>query len=59
MSKFESVEVPFMLHGNQQILTAQQLEEQPWLKEFVERFKHCFRQDLNRDVWIYEPPESP
>lgn len=42
MSVYSSEAVPFVLVGNKQALTDQQLAEQPWLCEFIRRFPHCF-----------------
>jgi hypothetical protein len=55
MSKYETVEVPFIQRGNRQLLTRKQLDDMPWLAEFVERFRHCFVEDLMLDVLWYEP----
>lgn len=58
MSKYQTVEVPFLKRGNQCVLTDKQLVEQRWLKEFVERFKNCFVRDENLMVLVYQPPEA-
>lgn len=55
--KYETVAVPFLTIGNHQALTRKQLDDHPWLKDFVERFRHCFREDDYRQLLIYEPPE--
>jgi hypothetical protein len=52
---YETVAVPFITIGNRQVLTAEQACEMPWLREFIERFQHCFEYDLCRDYWIYDP----
>jgi hypothetical protein len=58
MSKYETVAVPFITIGNKQVLTDSQLDEQPWLREFIERFRHCFEHDDVTQYWIFKPPEA-
>ena len=55
MTKFETVEVPFKMLGNLQLLTVKQITEEPWLMDFIKRFPDCFeyRHDLN--VYVYYP----
>ena len=56
MPHYENVEVPFITRGNRQMLSRKQLEEIPWLAEFVERFKHCFHESDDYGFYlIYEP----
>lgn len=42
MTRATMVTVPFVLIGNKQALTDRQLLEQPWLRDFIARFPHCF-----------------
>ena len=58
MSRACTVKVPFQTIGNRQVLTMQQLQEQPWLAEFVQRFQNCFRWDDIGNWMIYEPPDE-
>lgn len=55
MSDYENVEVPFITSGNRQMLAHKQLEEMPWLAEFVRQFRHCFRESDCGFYLIYEP----
>ncbi len=55
VSKYVTVEVPFLLRGNRQILTDLQIAEQPWIWEFIERFRNCFERDDYQRVWVYCP----
>lgn len=55
MPKFETVDVPFHTFGNRQVLTGLQLVQEPWLKEFVDQFPHCFEAECNRDILIFYP----
>jgi hypothetical protein len=57
MARVESVEVPFQIVGGKRALARKQLVDEPWLEEFVLRFRHCFRAD-DYGYWLwYEPPE--
>ncbi len=49
----ESVEVPFIKIGNRRCLTDEQLFENPYLAEFVERFKDSFEYDGSRSIHIF------
>lgn len=40
----ETVEVP-------EVLTDERLLEEPWLAEFVRRYRECFEYDVARRVW--------
>jgi hypothetical protein len=50
-----SVEVPFMLWGNRQVLTRQQMENESWIKEFVNRFPRCFEWHPLVDIVVFYP----
>jgi hypothetical protein len=58
MSKFESVAVPFHTRSDgKRFLTEAQLVEDPYLRDFVNRFRDCFIHDMMSDCWFYiEPP---
>ena len=53
--KYETVEVPFKLWGNRAVLTSLQVQEKPWLLEFMARFPNCFERSCVIDGWIYYP----
>jgi hypothetical protein len=54
MSKFESVRVPFLTDASgRRYLTGKQLLEDPYLRDFVDRFKNCFEHDMLTDHWIF------
>lgn len=55
MSDYESVAVPFCHRGNRQYLTREQLEEAPWLIEFVAGFSNCFEPDYYSEVLWFCP----
>jgi hypothetical protein len=57
MSRYETVEVPFLSYGDWHCLTRLQIEQEPWLREFLERFRHCFEYDPIRDVYFYKYKE--
>ena len=45
MPHYENVEVPFITRGNRQMLSHKQLEEIPWLAEFVEAVQALFSRE--------------
>jgi hypothetical protein len=51
--KYINVEVPFTVVGNHRCLTGLQLMQEPWLREFVERFKDSFVSSPNQDVLFF------
>jgi len=53
--RYETVEVPFRTVGNRRCLTRLQLENEPWLKDFFDRFRHCFELDGYYDVYWFYP----
>ena len=55
MSTYETVSVPFKLSGNVQILTDQQISEQPWLAEFIVQFPNCFERDDSGCFYRFYP----
>ena len=58
----ESVEVPFRLSSEgRRYLTAEQVEDNPELLQFVLRFGACFAYDHSRNIfWFYpENAETP
>jgi hypothetical protein len=59
VSVIDSAEVPFVVMGNRRGLTAQQLQEDQWLADFVKRFPDSFEMHVDADVWLFkEPPQS-
>jgi hypothetical protein len=54
--RYETVEVPFLTIGNRRGLTGLQLAEEPWLAEFVDRFKDSFEYLPNMDVAFFIEP---
>lgn len=50
---YENIAVPFQTIGNTQCLTDQQIAEQPYLKEFMDRFPLCFERDEVRQLWRF------
>lgn len=55
--KFDSVEVPFKLRGNRRYLTREQLENDPYLADFVNRFAGNFEMDPVTDIIYFIEPE--
>lgn len=53
--RFMNVEVPFQQAGNRRFLTALQMAQEPWLREFVERFPGCFEYSPHLDCVFYYP----
>ena len=59
MSRYENVAVPFVKVGNRRGMTAQQLEDDPALKAFVNRFPNSFELSVTHDIWLLvEPPKT-
>lgn len=52
---YEDIAAPFKTVGNRQVLTDEQIANEPWLAEFVECFKHCFERSEIGFCWIYSP----
>lgn len=57
--KYEDVAVPFQTLGNRQVLGDQQLLQEPWLGEFLTRFRHCFERNDALCCYVYCPPKAP
>lgn len=55
MSKYETVAIPFSNICGRQCLTGMQLAQEPWLREFVDRFPHCFAAAPDMDIMIFYP----
>lgn len=55
MSGYVNEAVPFVLIDNRQVLTDQQIAKQPWLRDFVGRFPHCFERDELRMCYFFYP----
>lgn len=56
----QSVEVPFRMMGNRRCLTDQQIQDDPCLAAFVNRFTRCFERDPLRCIYILdEAGEGP
>ena len=58
MAQFEDVEVPFIKIGNRRALTGLQIMQEPWLKEFIERFPASFEFCINQDCAFFIEPEA-
>lgn len=53
----ESLEVPFTcLSDGRRYLTAEQLQDDPYLARFVAKFKTSFRFDPDICVYWFDPP---
>ena len=59
MSRYETIAIPFQIQGDRQFLSEQQLMEMPELRNFMERFPHCFEHDPVRCVWWFYPDSKP
>lgn len=55
MSDYQTIAVPFITVGNRQVLTREQLCNEPHLAKFVKSFPACFEQSLVGDYWTYYP----
>jgi hypothetical protein len=56
MTQYETIAIPFNnTPDGQQYLTEHQLMEIPELRDFIERFPHCFEHDPMMDVWWFFP----
>jgi hypothetical protein len=53
VSDYVDVAVPFIVFGNRRGLTDMQMQQQPWVREFFSRFRHCFEYDPYRDVYLF------
>lgn len=56
MVKPETVEVPFTQFGNRRGFTRQQLEDDPIVWTFFQRFEYCFERDFLHDCVIFIEP---
>jgi hypothetical protein len=50
-----TVEIPFQTLGNRRVLTRQQVEEMPWLLDFIKRFPKCFEYAWPNDYFVFYP----
>lgn len=57
MSRFETVEVPFVKIGNRRALTGLQMMQEPWLADFVKRFPDSFEYAQDMDAAFFIEPE--
>ena len=55
MSNYKTAAVPFVMHGNRQILTREQLENEPYLADFIASFPVCFEHDPMLCVFYFWP----
>ena len=56
----EDVAVPFITCGNRQYLSCLDIERNPELKDFVNRFPKCFEYSINMDALLFYPEgDSP
>ena len=55
MTHFQTTIVPFKLIGNTLVLTDQQIDSEPWLKDFISSFKTCFEYDDAMACHVYRP----
>lgn len=49
---YDNVPIPFVTVGNRRALTDLQLEQNPELNDFVNRFRDNFERDHLREIWI-------
>ena len=60
MGTYESVEIPFMMWGDRQVLSRLQVENHPFIEDFVRRFPYCFDQHEYADFLVFYPEgDSP
>lgn len=52
---YQNIEIPFLLWGNRQVLTAMQVMEEHALLEFITAFPRCFERDMTRELYLYYP----
>jgi hypothetical protein len=52
--KFVNEAVPFQVNADgRRYLTEKQLTDDPYLQDFVKRFRHCFEYDVMTDCWFF------
>jgi hypothetical protein len=56
--RYESIEIPFHVVGNQRVLTRQQVEEAPYLMDFIRRFPTCFELHPVMDAYVFKEPDD-
>ena len=50
-----SSEVPFRQVDGRQCLTEKQIADDLQLKQFIRRYRHCFKHDPLGEIWWYDP----
>jgi hypothetical protein len=53
--KYETVEIPFEDWNGFQVITDRDYVDKPYVKDFVDRFKHLFQHHELLNVWVYFP----
>ena len=53
--QYENSAIPFKTWNNHQVLFEEQLQNEPWLRDFIEAFPHCFEYDQKLYLWIFYP----
>jgi hypothetical protein len=60
MDTYESVEIPFFLLGDQQVLSRLQVESNQYLVDFIRRFPGCFEYQSHAGYFVFWPDgDSP
>ncbi len=54
MGIYETIAIPFKVQGNRHVLTRLQIEQSPYIADFVERFRHCFEADPMLDIFWFD-----
>jgi hypothetical protein len=56
--RYETIAVPFEIRDGRRVLTRQQVEELPYLRDFIRRFPTCFELDPVADIWIFKEQDD-
>ncbi len=57
--KYVNAEVPFSQLDNHQVITDFDIANNPWVWEFIKRFKHCFERSEFMQCYVFYPEGVP
>jgi hypothetical protein len=56
--RYETVEVPFQIIDGKRVLSRHQIEEAPYLLDFIKRFPTCFELHPTLDAYVFKEPDD-
>ncbi len=53
MSAYSTVQLPFKIYGNKQVILREDADRERWIREFIERFPDSFEYDSVINGWVF------